>query len=667
MIVKNEARVLERCLASARPLLDAAVICDTGSADDTVEVARRFGERHALLVDVVREPWVDFGTNRTRALHAALERIERWGWDTRSTWLLLLDADQVLEARATPDPAAWTADAYLLAQQSGDERYWNLRLVRADRRLRYVGATHEYLALPPDARCERLETWLVVDGNDGGARDDKFERDRRLLTAALERDPGDTRALFYLARTYRALGERLKALSLFRRRVAEGGWIEEVWHSWFAVAQLLHEAGEPRAARAALLEARRTDPARAEALELLARVHRETGDRTRAAAVARRGLALAVPADRSLFVDRRTYAHGLRAELARAAAGTRHAEQGFEHLDDLLLERGLPGDLKAELEPALEGYAAAWPAAELLRLAPRLDEPWVACNPCVIPDGDGYLVNCRAVNFRQRDGRDYTPAPDDPVLRSRNVLLELDGRLAPRRECEVHGEPPPPRTTWVRGFEDLRLLTTRDGLLAVAVTTDRHPSGHIGLSVLRLARDGRVLSHAPLTGYGHERAEKNWLPHDGPHGAPQLLYALDPLVRLALDARDGTCRVVERRVLPFDLSRWRGSAGPLRIELDGEPGELVLTHEVHYIPPGRRRYLHRFVWLPTRGEGLAASRPFWWRAPGIEFAAGMCRAHDGDDLLVSFGSEDREAWLARIPLAAVRERLIPRHAPVKPT
>ena len=45
MIVKNEERVLERCLKSICDLVDEIVIVDTGSTDQTREIAARFTQR----------------------------------------------------------------------------------------------------------------------------------------------------------------------------------------------------------------------------------------------------------------------------------------------------------------------------------------------------------------------------------------------------------------------------------------------------------------------------------------------------------------------------------------------------------------------------------------------------------------------------------------------
>ena len=48
MIVKNEAAIIDRCLAAAAPHIDCYVICDTGSTDDTVERIRRFFDARGI-------------------------------------------------------------------------------------------------------------------------------------------------------------------------------------------------------------------------------------------------------------------------------------------------------------------------------------------------------------------------------------------------------------------------------------------------------------------------------------------------------------------------------------------------------------------------------------------------------------------------------------------
>ncbi|WLT39201.1 glycosyltransferase [Synechocystis sp. B12] len=53
MIVQNEAAFLGDCLASVASLVDEIVIADTGSIDNTVEIATQAGAK------VITVPWQD--------------------------------------------------------------------------------------------------------------------------------------------------------------------------------------------------------------------------------------------------------------------------------------------------------------------------------------------------------------------------------------------------------------------------------------------------------------------------------------------------------------------------------------------------------------------------------------------------------------------------------
>src|SRR4051794_13628652 len=90
MIVKDEAGIIERCLASVRSLIDYVLIVDTGSSDGTQQVVRGWLDKTAMPGEVIDEPWRDFAYNRSFAL-AKLR--EHSGMD----YSLMIDADQVIE------------------------------------------------------------------------------------------------------------------------------------------------------------------------------------------------------------------------------------------------------------------------------------------------------------------------------------------------------------------------------------------------------------------------------------------------------------------------------------------------------------------------------------------------------------------------------------------
>jgi hypothetical protein len=81
------------------------------------------------------------------------------------------------------------------------------------------------------------------------------------------------------------------------------------------------------------------------------------------------------------------------------------------------------------------------------------------------------------------------------------------------------------------------------------------------------------------------------------------------------------------------------------IAFDG--GWLALVHEVR-VRDGRRQYRHRFVWLDEANSLRRVSRPFFFHKQGVEFAAGLAWHPDGKRLLVSYGVDDRESWIAEV-------------------
>ncbi len=84
MIVKNGAHTLRPCLESARGIVSQIVIADTGSSDETVQIAQECG------AEVLSVPWEDHFAN---ARNAALARM-------KTDWVLVLDADEELDSDA---------------------------------------------------------------------------------------------------------------------------------------------------------------------------------------------------------------------------------------------------------------------------------------------------------------------------------------------------------------------------------------------------------------------------------------------------------------------------------------------------------------------------------------------------------------------------------------
>lgn len=103
MIMRNEEKRLTRCLKSVKGLVDEIIICDTGSTDKSIQIARAHGAR------IFQDPWQDnFSRPRNIAIAAAT-----------MNYILILDPDEVIshmdhstlrEHTRHPEIIAWRMD-----------------------------------------------------------------------------------------------------------------------------------------------------------------------------------------------------------------------------------------------------------------------------------------------------------------------------------------------------------------------------------------------------------------------------------------------------------------------------------------------------------------------------------------------------------------------------
>jgi glycosyltransferase involved in cell wall biosynthesis len=267
MIVKDEEEFLPAAVESAASVVDALYVLDTGSTDDTLnlafDVVERVGDGGVLEVD-----WDGFAAARTQALEMAREH----------DWVLMLDADMRVEAHedlkewleADPDPEV---DAWQVEISQPGLRWRLPRLTRGGLDWRYVGRAHEYL--DPAGRKQRPLLGLTLHHERG----DRTDRAWLLEQLMPDVEKGDPRATYYAAQSLWCLGRTDDAVEMYSRRAAMGGWEEERWHADYMRARL------------------------SENVELLLAVHRRRWHRPEPLLAAARILAKHGPGDDVLFVE----------------------------------------------------------------------------------------------------------------------------------------------------------------------------------------------------------------------------------------------------------------------------------------------------------------------------------------------------------------------------
>ncbi len=216
MIVKNEEKYIAQCLKSAALLVDEIIIVDTGSTDNTLEIASEFQPK------IFRHPWEnDFGKARNHSLAQAT-----------GDWILVLDADESLymeDIQKLKDILKQTkANGVSLKFHNfideGSEENYNTHMgvrIFKNHCFHYQGAIHEQLmpinntvAINIETTDVRVRHFGYLKSNSGKK---KRERNIPIIQKLLDENPQDSFQLFNMGNEYMSDDDYNKALLYFEK------------------------------------------------------------------------------------------------------------------------------------------------------------------------------------------------------------------------------------------------------------------------------------------------------------------------------------------------------------------------------------------------------------------------------------------------------------------
>lgn len=358
MIVKNESHIILDTLNVISKYIDYWVICDTGSTDGTQELIKDFFLKHNIPGDLLQHEWIDFGHNRTLAIQACKGKAD---------YIFIIDADDTIVGDLQ-FPSDMNADAYYL--KFGKNFTWNrVQIFSNLLDWKYIGVIHEFAVCisKKDTNIQIIEGNYYIDGRCMGARSKdpkKYLKDAELAANNIDKSlaEGDTymaaRYTFYAAQGYTDYGDLENGLKYYKLRITQGGWVEEVYYSYFKIAKNIKGLNTKNMNDPSIIElieqsflaAYNYLPTRAEPLYELALMFRLLNNFEKSYHYSSIGLKIEFPKNQRLFISKDIYDWRLKDECSISAFYLKKYQQSFDLCQELLHYLPIPESDRPRIE-----------------------------------------------------------------------------------------------------------------------------------------------------------------------------------------------------------------------------------------------------------------------------------------------------------------------------
>jgi tetratricopeptide (TPR) repeat protein len=632
MIVKNESKIILRLLSSVKDIIDCYCICDTGSTDNTKQIIEMFFNKYKIPGKIVEKEFVDFGTNRTYALEQAKGMAD---------YALFLDADMILKVGPRFSKKL-IYDIYNVPQGNDSFVYCNTRMVSLNKDIKVVCPTHEYYDIPQG--CSNItvdkEFLFIEDIGDGGCKDDKYERDIRLLTKALETEPDNCRYLFYTANSYFCLQKYEDAIKYYKKHTTLNPWGEEKFYSFLRIGVCYKHLENECEMLKHYLKAYITRPTRMESLYEIVHYYRCKGDYILCNYYYDIAKKIKMPND-ILFVHKDEYTYKLDLEYSIFAyyVGIRELSKFYSKLfDKAPVEHHymMLNNYKFYKKVLNQTIKSIQIKDNFTRKTIDEEYDFISSSPSIVQSvNGGYIMNLRLVNYRINTDGSY---PYYKYITTHNKFIEYDQDFNTVKSSYIEQEFTSPRQ--YLGIEDIKLINYKtDGKDDIYFTGTCYKSNDkLGICMGKYSH--KELKFQELSTKNESECEKNWVfvPIDDPDDRKIMVYKWFPLTFGFIET-DNKLVVNKGSKLPNIFYHARGSTNGFRYN-----NEIwFVVHMVHQNSGEPRQYYHMLAVFDKNMNYSRHSPPFKFTDSEIEYCLGLIV--EDKRVIMTYSIWDRESHI----------------------
>jgi hypothetical protein len=649
MIVKNESKIITRLLDSVVSIIDCYCICDTGSTDNTTNIIDEYFKQRNIPGKVVTEPFKNFCHNRNFALKSCMGM---------SDYVLLLDADMCLQVKNFDKKKLLEADSFCILQGNDSFYYYNMRIVKNTGLYNYVGVTHEYIDTPPNNHSINLvkDDLFILDIGDGGAKSDKFERDIRLLLDGIREEPKNVRYHFYLANSYHDSGRFGEAIDIYKKRIAFGGWKEEVWYSYYRIGMCYKNMDRINDAIYYWMEGYDYYPERLEAIYEIIKHYRIISKHKLSHLfykIAEKIIDDKNNIDNYLFLHKDVYTSKIYYEYTIIASWL-----GIHNINNETIKVLNNSHDNNEIDNLLQNmkfYKDVLQQNNKIILDKNFklninnndetDFVFNSSSSCLIQKNNSYLMNVRYVNYFINNNGSYLNFGN--YITTINKYLELDKNFNVINEKQMEFEFVDRRYI---GIEDVRIFNDVETDKLLFIGTGYHKNEHIGVVSGEYDIENlKLKENEIISSFSNSDCEKNWVFFDY-KDSTHVIYNWYPLQICKIYNNTNILLEIEKKNTPAFFSKMRGSTCGFKYskKIDNIPGDNItiditndeiwfVTHIVSYEQP--RHYYHVIVVFDSNMNLLRYSAPFKFEGDPIEYCLSIIV--EDDRVLINYSNWDR--------------------------